>query len=317
MSDLPSSTPTGRTRTARSSRASGPLAAALVVGLFATIADGFGDRGHRIVAQIALSELSAEAKATLTELLDGRTLQDVASEPDRWRRDHPETAPWHYVNLPADAAGYDPERDETAHGDVPFAGNVVERIAHFRAALSDPQTSKEDAATAVIWLTHLVGDIHQPLHVGLSEDRGGNDIRLFLDSGEDVGGANDAAREATRLHWIWDGTLLDRREISWERHAAELEADITDRERVGWKTGCEITWANESWALANSVAYRDANGRWLKDGDHVGRRYLLTRTVAVEEQLRKAGVRLGALLERALAARRCCKSTAESAGAQG
>lgn len=284
------------------------------------VAEGFGDRGHRIVAQIALGEMSEEAKASLSGILGERTLPDIASEPDRWRRDQPETAPWHYVNLPPDAAGYDRARDErsddgalvadkstgmpTSASSEVFSGNVVERIRHFESVLSDPGATPESAREAVIWLTHLIGDVHQPLHVGLAKDRGGNDIRVHLESGRSSkDGEDHTEAEPVRLHWVWDGTLLDRPGVSWAHHAEELRADITADERRAWRRADLLEWANESWSLANRMAYRDANGRWLTDGDRVGRRYLLTRTVVVEDQLRKAGVRLGQVLDRALAAR--------------
>ena len=65
----------------------------VVVALLPNGAVGFGDRGHRIVAQIALDEMSKESKAQLSAILGERTLPGIASEPDRWRREQPETGP--------------------------------------------------------------------------------------------------------------------------------------------------------------------------------------------------------------------------------
>lgn len=278
--------------------------ALLAVSWFAPRVLAFGERGHRMIALLAWQELTPQARADVAALLGPRALADVASDPDRWREQQPETAPWHYVNLPPDAAEYRPERDERGRPDAPFAGNVVERVRHFRGVLADPAADADDARVALIWLTHLVGDLHQPLHVALRSDRGGNDVRVRLD----VAGASAPVRpdreERLSLHRVWDETLVDRPDVAADAHAAELHRDLTEDDRRAWTAGDEVAWANESWALADREAYRDEHGSWLRTGDRIGRRYVLRRTAVVEEQLRKAGVRLAAVLETALASRR-------------
>src|SRR4051812_20261854 len=75
---------------------------------------GWGGMGHQIVALIAEDHLSPAAKAGIRDLLGGDAQisdAEVASWADEVRRQRRETAPWHYVNIPADATGFDRKRD--------------------------------------------------------------------------------------------------------------------------------------------------------------------------------------------------------------
>src|SRR6266513_1527370 len=112
---------------------------------------------------------------------------------DQIRRERRETAPWHYVNIPIEADGFDESRDGK-RGD-----NVIDRIEHFEHVLADTTASKEDRAEALKFLVHFVGDIHQPLHCAdRNGDKGGNGRLVFyLDR-----------QTAVNLHSVWDTSLL-------------------------------------------------------------------------------------------------------------
>ena len=79
----------------------------------------------------------------------------------------PGSAPWHYVNVPITATRYDARF--CSGGDC-----VVERIKHFRSVLADRRAPLRDRQRALLFLVHLVADVHQPLHVGDHHDKGGN-----------------------------------------------------------------------------------------------------------------------------------------------
>src|SRR5437764_9437979 len=133
----------------------------LAAGLFPGQARAWGPEGHAIVAEIAETRLEAPARAQIAQLLtlDGhQRLDEVASWPDAIRPSHPETAPWHFVDIPLLAAGFDANRD--------CAGNncVVAQIQRFAAVLGNPNTAPQDRVNALKFLVHFVGDIHQPLH---------------------------------------------------------------------------------------------------------------------------------------------------------
>lgn len=104
----------------------------------------------------------------MKELLGDADLSDaeVVSWADEVRRERKESAPWHYVAIPADADGYDPKIDRGGN-------NVMDAIERFAKILVDKKAPKEDRIEALKFLVHFVGDIHQPLH-RILHDRSGN-----------------------------------------------------------------------------------------------------------------------------------------------
>ena len=79
-------------------------------------------------------------------------------------------SPWHYVNMPLDKEYTDIQKNPN--------GDIVTTLKKCIRVLKDPESDKSDKAFYLKFLIHLVGDIHQPLHTGMFEDRGGNDIKL-------------------------------------------------------------------------------------------------------------------------------------------
>ena len=170
------------------------LAASAAPPAFAWSADG-----HRTVAAIAQARLSPAARAEVARLLAGEpdpTLTGVADWADRVRddRDDPRakaTTPWHYVNF-HDGCSFDAARD--------CAGNdcIIGAINRNYLALADHRRPDAERRDALKYLVHFVGDVHQPLHAGVIDDRGGTrHQRQFEGSGG-------------HLHGIWDHEVLRR-----------------------------------------------------------------------------------------------------------
>lgn len=260
-----------------------PALAFLAVAASDSAAFGWGDKGHRVHGELAWRLLDDATRARVAALIPNETLSSIANWADEIRDERPETRPWHYVNIdPADVryvAARDCEEDAC----------VVARLERFTASLSDPATPTDERREALKWVVHLVGDVHQPLHVALLEDRGGNDIAV------EFGG------KETNLHRLWDVDLLERFGASAESHAAELAADLNDEDRETWRRGGPADWADESFALAKEWAYRDERGARIESGAILGREYWLTRSVIADRQLKRAAVRLAWVLERAFA----------------
>src|SRR5688572_33355367 len=78
----------------------------------------WGGQGHQVVAIIAEAGLSEVARARVKELLGDADMSDaeVVNWADQVRRERPHTGPWHYVNIPHDASGYDATRDARPKG---------------------------------------------------------------------------------------------------------------------------------------------------------------------------------------------------------
>src|SRR5262249_39126760 len=131
--------------------------------LFSGHARAWGPEGHAIVAEIAEARLTDAAKRQIADLLasddsHAQHLDQIASWPDAIRPARPETAPWHFVDIPLDAGIYDASRD--------CAGDncVVQAIQKFVGVLRDGNEDKPKRLEALKFIVHFVGDIHQPLH---------------------------------------------------------------------------------------------------------------------------------------------------------
>lgn len=262
------------------------LAAVLLMLLLPSVTRAWGGDGHQIVCLIAEDRLTPAAKAGIHELL-GKDVNisdaEIANWADQVRRERPETAPWHYVDIPFDAQSFDEKRDGR-HGN-----NVIDKISDFEAVLKDSKTSKNDRAEALKFLVHFVGDIHQPLHCAeRNKDKGGNTrLVFFLDQ-----------PKAMNLHQVWDTAILLHRKGNTRiaAYADKLGTEITQDQAAEWAKGTPTDWANESHALAVKVVYVGvpADGPPPKLDEN----YVETAGSVVDRQLERGGVRLATILNR-------------------
>lgn len=166
---------------------------------------GWGTQGHMIVAQIAENNLTPAARKAVATILRGETLADVANWADFIKGDAQwsHTKGWHFVDIPD---GHDYSNTEHAHdGDVVTATTEMIRI------LKNQRAAVPDREAALKFLVHFVGDVHQPLHVGRPEDRGGNNTRVVFE------GRN------TNLHALWDSILIMKSPMDYIQYANALE----------------------------------------------------------------------------------------------
>src|SRR6266516_2237538 len=190
------------------------LQAALLMLVCATAAYAWGKAGHRVVARIADDLLTDEARARVRFLLHGNSLESVSVFADHYRLLDTNTAPWHFVDIPVSANDYDPARDCRRHH-----GCVVEALDHFQKVLADTHTSATNRAFALMFVVHLVGDLHQPLHCADNNDRGGNDVAVTF-----FGEADSAGGTHWNLHSVWDTGLIGHRNLTDAAYASRLSA---------------------------------------------------------------------------------------------
>lgn len=128
--------------------------------------------GHRVIGAVAEKHLNRKARKAIDNILEGKTLAEVSNFADdiKAERTYSSFSPWHYVNFPSDERYIDSEPSPD--------GDVVMGIEKCVSILKDPGTSEEDVVFYLKMLVHLVGDLHQPMHVGKLADKGGNDIQL-------------------------------------------------------------------------------------------------------------------------------------------
>jgi hypothetical protein len=142
-----------------------------VIAVFTAPAYPWGSKGHEIVAAIAETHLTDAARKRIKELLpQGTTLADASTWPDKAGREIPDMDAYHFVNFPKDANTYDQQRD------CKLRNCIVEAIAWYVQVLTSPDAPRNEKRIALRFVAHLFGDIHQPLHAGFAEDRGGNSV---------------------------------------------------------------------------------------------------------------------------------------------
>jgi hypothetical protein len=225
----------------------------------------WGAEGHHVIAKLAEAQLTPKARAEVNRLL--------AQEPDvtmasvsTWADEHksPATAPWHYVNFPRDSCTYVAERD------CPDGKCLVAAInKQVDVLVSDASDDKR--LHALKYVIHFVGDVHQPLHAGYGDDRGGNNVHLqeFMHS--------------SNLHAVWDTGLIRYLNQDADSLAARLsKAGVSDA------TFDAVKVAEESCRIvAKPTFYPDR----LVDAA-----YIEEYAPLMEQQLKVAGARLASLL---------------------
>lgn len=227
--------------------------------------------GHRVVGEVAEVYLSRKAKKAIAELLDGQSLAAVANFGDEIKADgkYREFSAWHYVNFPADKKYTDVEPSEY--------GDLVTGIDKCITIVKNPNSSRADKVFYLKFLVHLIGDLHQPMHVGRLEDKGGNDIQLQWFG------------RGSNLHRLWDSNMIDDYGMSYTELANKLPK-ISKDEVKELQKGTVLDWVEESQDIANQL-YES-----VEVGEKLGYQYGYKWWGTVEEQLQKGGIRLAMVL---------------------
>src|SRR5215213_2569277 len=269
----------------------------------------WGPTGHRVVAEIAQRHLTPAAQAKVSSLLDGRTLADVANWPDELRSDprFNKYKPLHFATVEDGITSY--------RGAVKApCGDLVVAIDAFSAflrtgsrealyavkALSEksggmgtcnPQdTEPISPAMALSFLVHLMGDLHQPLHVG-GIDHGGNDVIV-----------NWMDRWTTNLHSTWDDEMVDYERLDYKEYARFLD-HASEADAAYWLTGDTITYADEAVAMRSKLYVFPDDSKEKKPAKpgvpvvyRISYEYVGVQRNRMREQLLKGGLRLAAVI---------------------
>ena len=270
--------------------------AALLLAPRATLA--WGDKGHRIVGELAEEALSEEARAAVRQIAGARTLAMLSTWPDFARSD-PDwgfVSTWHYVSAD-EMAPLDEVLAAAARSIEP--DNVVEAIGYFQAILAGDEERRRNfeglmsangaepregsvELTALCFLAHFIGDLHQPMHAGRGDDRGGNSISVNFFG------------EVENLHSVWDSKLIEHQGLSFTEFARFLHAELDGKVDPG--DGGPAAWAHESRDYLHRI-YRIWS-RTSRDNHlpELGYRYNYDHIDMLERRLYLAGLRLAAVL---------------------
>jgi hypothetical protein len=268
------------------------IAVAVVLGmLIPSTLLGWGPEGHQVVASLAQTRLTDDAKKGIRSLVGDASLASIANWADQIRSGRDETYNWHFVDIPKNASGFSDERDcflpgSTHKGAASDHHNcVVDRIKIFQQVLCDNHATRDDRIEALKFLVHLVGDVHQPFHA-IGEAAGGNKIAVTEFGSTECGGGRSC-----NLHGAWDIGLIQHTGLGPDEYVAYLERLIVDEHLTA--NGNPEDWANESHAYAQSA--------WLADGSQIDETYYQKEIVVVDRRLALSGLRLAAVLNQAFA----------------
>jgi hypothetical protein len=228
-----------------------------------------------VVARVAEARLPPRVRARARALLAGAPLAQVATWADDVREARPETARWHFVDIPLDAETYRPSRDcrRRRGGDCAIAA-----IARARAALADARAPQAQRAEALRFLVHLVADLHQPLHCADDHDHGGNDVAVTL------------LGEPTNLHAVWDSGLLAVAGHGERATARRVAAWLAAHAAEPLTAGTTVDWALEAHRAAVEHAYA------IPRSHRLGQAYVAANLPVVDRQLALAAARLAGVL---------------------
>ncbi len=233
--------------------------------------EDWGKTGHRATGEIAQKYLNKKTRKAISNLLGGHSLAFVANYADDIKSDpkYNEYGPWHYVNFPFGST-YE-ETPKSSKGDIIVAINKCITV------LKDNKSSQEEKAFYLKLLVHFMGDLHQPLHIGQADDKGGNDfqVRWFGDG--------------TNLHSVWDSKMLDSYEMSYSELASNSN-QLSKLQMQAIEKGSVIDWMYESRTLCEDIYAH------TEIGEKLGYQYMYRYVDVARQQIQKGGIRLATLL---------------------
>ena len=229
--------------------------------------NAWGVVGHKLVAKIAYTQISPAVKDSLKYYLEQTTIEEASVWMDEIKADasNDSLKPFHY---------FDMDKGEKYNPDS--TNNIIGELNRVIRELKDRgKYSKEHIAVDIKILIHLVGDLHQPLHTGYKNDKGGNAISVFF------------AANGSNLHRVWDTDILEgyilNEPTTWastSKYSKEELAAIKKTDVVGWM--------NESRSKLDIV--------YDFTGQDISGKYIKLAVPVIEERLLFGGLRLGKLL---------------------
>lgn len=233
----------------------------------------WGRVGHREVCLQAWEEMREPTRAAVVDLLDIQTADQFADScywADEVRPDRPNTGPWHYIYIPKHARAIDLDRD------CPLPASCIIREIDRHAEILESDAPKLEQAEALKFLAHFVGDLHQPLHVGFAEDRGGSDIEITFLS------------KKTNMLALWDWGLFET--PAPVDMTPNLTRALRRLNRDRWIEKTALEWAEESmWIMRTPATGYVGN----PGGQSFGATYVKQNHPVAKEQIERAGGRLG------------------------
>lgn len=242
---------------------------------------GWGKVGHESVAEIARTQLLPQVAATIQDLLSDMDIVDAANWPDQIKSDpkwkHAST--YHYMGI-SDGSEYFRQLASLSPS-AQKLGDVLRGLVKAEDVLRDSGSTKDEKAWALGFMVHFMGDLHQPLHTGRPEDKGGNAVTLKY------------FNKSTNLHAVWDSGIITailkpppRTLPDTLKFIDQLRTPST-AEIADWQNSYIMDWTLESVAPRKDI---------YKDVKLSSSAYQKKYAPLVNEHILRAGYRLAAWL---------------------
>jgi hypothetical protein len=266
--------------------------ACLVLISYSSISFAWGKDAHTAIGILAVNQLQPDALAELQSFmpLTPQAMTQACNWPDEYRGtdDGDWSKPLHYVNIPRGIETYEEARDcpenpeRLGHSEQPARLCVTEAIKHYANRLLDKHASNDERKQSFAWLCHLVGDLHQPLHAGFEDDRGGNDFDVNFHG------------KKMNLHRFWDSELLYQHAGSWQYLVGQTGSFPMIQASSNWDFDMVNDWTNESHQLAEHKVYRTKRNKKVKKS------YQQQSWELIQQQIRVAAKRLAVIVNKEL-----------------
>lgn len=243
----------------------------LFFSLMISQAFAWGQIGHYLIGFMAERQMKKSTRKKVEAVLFPMSVGRSGTWMDEIRSDksYDFATSWHYLN--SKTGEYDPSTQEKG-------GDAYEAIQRLKAELKAGGLDAKTESEKLKMLIHMVEDIHQPLHVGTGEDRGGNDVKL------------EFFNQPTNLHALWDSGMIDRQGMSYTEIGNELYRRLTPEMKSKYRSATMQDWLKEA------VAYRPMVYN-LPENKRISYPYLYENYSIAEERLIAASVRLAQILE--------------------
>ena len=236
----------------------------------------WGQTGHRIIGQIADSYLNAKAKAAIKKILGTESIAMACNWADFIKSDsnYKYLDSWHYVNYEKNLS-YD-QFKEVLKKDT--AVDACTKLNFLIKELKNKSLAQDKKLMYLRLLIHIVGDIHQPLHVSPVGTTGGNDIKVQW------------FNTLSNLHRVWDSDMIDQQQLSYTEYVAAIN-HTTPGQRKTWQSQPRSQWFFESYSIAQNL-----HNEITETNPRLSYRYIFDHIATANERMLKGGVHLAGLL---------------------
>ena len=235
----------------------------------------WGMLGHRIVGEIANGYLTPKAKAEVEKILGTESLAMSSTWADFIRSDsnYKYLTLWHYIDFEEDLTYEKMTKKLSDDTSV----NAYTKLNFLIKQLKNKNVPSKDKQLYLRMLVHIIGDLHQPLHVSPRGDNGGNSIKVNWFS------------ESSNLHRVWDENLIEYQELSYTEYVRAINFS-NKKQREEWQKQPISQWLFESYTKSKQLRVG------IKDGDKLGYVYNFKNIALANQQLLKGGIRLAGIL---------------------